>query len=220
MDLLREKYDWLSVGIDYRSMYGKIFNALYGVSDSFYFTDVNRLEDNIETTAPKFTLARNEFQSGYNSNNSRLVVPFRIEDPNFNMDYGSNLEIEYGTNFANLTKLNQWYTDNYIRKPDGTYLFDIGVFSKNTPYVYRIRAVDNQFQQTVLTGSLNIPDIRIGSATGTLLSNTTDTIVNTHANRSLSGTLSLSGNTSIILANNDTGTISTITARDGISIDV
>ncbi|MFA6091264.1 MAG: hypothetical protein WC774_05845, partial [Candidatus Gracilibacteria bacterium] len=128
-------------------------------------------------------------------------------------------EIEYGTNFANLRKLNQWYTDNYIRKSDGTYLFDIGVFSKNTPYVYRIRAVDNQFQQTVLTGSLNIPDIRIGSATGTILSSTTDTIVSVHVNKTLSGTLALSGNTSIILANNGTGNTSTITARDGISID-
>lgn len=29
MDLLHEKNDWLGVGIDYRSVYGKIYNALY-----------------------------------------------------------------------------------------------------------------------------------------------------------------------------------------------
>ncbi len=146
-------------------------------------------------------------------------MPFRIEDPNFTMDYGSNLEIEYGTGFANLRRLNQWNVDNYVRKSDGTYLFDIGVFSKNTPYVYRIKAIDNQFRQTILTGSLNIPDIRLANnSTGTLISSTTDTIIRGHNNRVLSGTLPLSGNTSITLANNGTGTTSTITARDGVSI--
>lgn len=62
MDLLHEKSDWLSVGIDYRSVYGKIFNALYGLSDSNYFTSMSRLDDNINSTAPKFALARNEFR--------------------------------------------------------------------------------------------------------------------------------------------------------------
>lgn len=219
MDLLREKSDWLGVGIDYRSVYGKIFNALYALSDSTYFTDTNRLEDNIDATAPRFTLARNEYRPGYNNNNARLVVPFQIEDPNFSMDYGSNLEIEYGTDFSNMKKLNQWSVNNYIRKPDGSYLFDIGVFTKNTPYVYRIRAVDNQFNQTILTGSLNIPDIRIASnSTGTLVSEAKDTIIYAHRNRTISGTLPLSGATSIILANNGTGTTSTIIARDGITI--
>lgn len=220
MDLLREKSDWLGVGIDYRSVYGKIFNSLYGLSDSNYFTSKNNLEENADiTTPPKFTLARNEFRPGYNNNSARLVVPFRIEDPNFSMDYGSNLEIEYGTGFSNLRKLNQWSVDNYVRKPNGTYLFDIGIFNKNTPYVYRIRAVDNQFRQTVLTGSLNIPDIRVASnSTGTLLSSVADTIVYAHSNRVLSGTLPLSGNTSITLANNGTGATSTIVARDGVTL--
>ena len=220
MDLLHEKNDWLGVGIDYRSVYGKIFNSLYGLSDSNYFTERNSLEENVDTTIPpKFALTRNEFRPGYNNNNARLVVPFRIEDPNFSMDYGSNLEIEYGTGFGNLQKLNQWSVDNYVRKPDGTYLFDIGVFNKNTPYVYRIKAIDDQFRQTILTGSLNIPDIRVASnSTGTIISTTTDTIIRAHNNRVLSGTFPLSGNTSITLANNGTGTTSTITARDGVSI--
>lgn len=220
MDLLHEKNDWLGVGIDYRSVYGKIFNSLYGLSDSNYFTDRNNLEENVDTTLPpKFALTRNEFRPGYNNNNARLVVPFRIEDPNFSMDYGSNLEIEYGTGFSNLQKLNQWSVDNYVRKPDGTYLFDIGVFNKNTPYVYRIKAIDDQFRQTILTGSLNIPDIRIASnSTGTIVSTTTNTIIRAHNNRVLNGTFPLSGSTAITLANNGTGATSTIIARDGVSL--
>lgn len=185
-DLLHEKSDWLSVGIDYRSVYGKVFNALYGLSDSNYFTSRSRLEENVDTTAPKFTLARNEFRPGWSSSNARLTIPFRIEDPNFNMDYGSNLEIEYGTGFSSLKRLNQWSVDNSVRKPDGTYLFDAGVLNKNTPYVYRIRAVNNQLQQTVLTGSLSIPDIRTASSTGTMISTTTNTILSAHSNRVVS----------------------------------
>lgn len=108
-----------------------------------------------------------------------------------------------------------------MRKPDGSYLFDVGVLTKNTPYVYRIRALDNQFNQTVFTGTLNIPDVRAGSnSTGTIISTTTDTIVSRHANRVISGTLPLSGRTSIVLANNGTGNTSSIVARDGITIDL
>ena len=126
IDLLHEKSDWLSVGIDYRSVYGKVFNALYGLSESNYFTNKNSLEENIDvTTPPKFTLARNEFRPGHNNNSTRLTVPFRIEDANFSMDYGSNLEIEYGTGFSSLKKLNQWSVDNYVRKPNGSYSFDV-----------------------------------------------------------------------------------------------
>lgn len=220
MDLLREKSNWLGVGIDYRSMYGKLFNALYGFSDSFYFTAMNRLEDNIENIGPRFALARNEFRPGYNTNSARLVVPFRIEDPNFHMDYGSNLEIEYGTGFSNLRRLSQWSVDNAVRKPDGTYLFDVGVFAKNTPYVYRIRAIDNQFHETVFTGTLNIPDVRVATSSGTVLSQTTDTLLSVHANRAISGTLPLIGNISILLAENGTGTTSTIVARNGINIQL
>lgn len=85
--------------------------------------------------------------------------------------------------------------------------------------MYRIRANDDQFNQIVLTGSLNIPDIRTASnSTGTLISTTSDTIVYGHSNRTISGTLPISGGTSIVLANNGTGTTSTITARDGITL--
>jgi len=218
MNLLKEKADWLGVGIDYRSLYGKVFNALYGLSDSFYFTSMNRLEDNIEINPPRFTLARNEFRPGYNSNSARLVVPFRIEDPNFDLNYGSNLEIEYGTGFSNLRRYPQYYVDNILRKPDGSYLFDVGILARNTPYVYRIRAIDNQFRETVLTGSLNIPNIQVGTSTGTTLSTTTDSIVYAHSNSIISGNIALTGTTAITLADNGTGTTSTITARDGITI--
>lgn len=57
MDLLHEKNDWLGVGIDYRSVYGKVYNALYGVSDSAYFTQTSRFEDNISAAGSKISLA-------------------------------------------------------------------------------------------------------------------------------------------------------------------
>jgi hypothetical protein len=37
ISLTKAKENWLGVGIDYRSVYGKIFRALYGVSDTAYF---------------------------------------------------------------------------------------------------------------------------------------------------------------------------------------
>lgn len=108
---------------------------------------------------------------------------------------------------------------NNTRKPDGSYLFDVGVLAKNIPYVYRIRAIDHQFNQIVLTGSLNIPDVRLASnSTGTMISTTTDTIINKHANRTISGMFPLTGSASITLVNNGTGTTSIIAARDGITL--
>ncbi len=98
-------------------------------------------------------------------------------------------------------------------------MIDFGVLNKNTPYVYKIKAIDNQLQQTILTGSLQVPDIKIASnSTGTLVSSTTDTIVYAHVNRTISGSLSLSGSTSILLANNSTGSTSSTVARNGISL--
>lgn len=136
------------------------------------------------------------------------------------MDYGSNFEIEYGTGFSSLRRLNQ-YTVDHIRQTNGSYIFDAGLASQNTPFVYRIRAVNDQFGQTILTGSLNIPYVRVASnSTGTIVSTTTDTIINNHTNRVITGTLPLSGATSITLANNGTGTTSTVTARDGITINL
>ncbi len=96
MNLVNEKSDWLGVGIDYRSVYGKIYNALYGLPDSTYFTSRSNFEENADvSTPPRFTFKRHEFKAGYNNSSSRLTIPFRIEDTNFDMDYGSHLEIEY-----------------------------------------------------------------------------------------------------------------------------
>lgn len=37
MSIKNAEENWLGVGIDYRAVYGKIYNALYGVSDTTHF---------------------------------------------------------------------------------------------------------------------------------------------------------------------------------------
>ncbi len=70
--------NWLGVGIDYRSVYGKIYNALYGVSDTSHFGVTNDLNKDISTAPAKLALSRYEYRSN-NDNNVRLNIKFKLE---------------------------------------------------------------------------------------------------------------------------------------------
>ena len=50
LSIKNTKANSLGVGIDYRSVYGKVYNALYGKSDRDYFGTRSWLEDDIVTT--------------------------------------------------------------------------------------------------------------------------------------------------------------------------
>lgn len=78
MSLTKAKNNWLSVGIDYRSVYGKIYNALYGVSETSHFGSTNDLERDINTDPVKIALSRYEYRSN-NDNNVRLSIKMKLE---------------------------------------------------------------------------------------------------------------------------------------------
>lgn len=78
ISLVKAKENWLGVGIDYRSVYGKIYKALYGVSDTSYFGSVNDLVRDVNTDVPKVSLSRYEYRAN-NDNNVRLSIKMKFE---------------------------------------------------------------------------------------------------------------------------------------------
>lgn len=70
------KDNWLGVGIDYRAVYGKIYQALYGLSDATYFGETVRLEDDVSTTPSQFVLSHNEFRPSGSS--VVMNIPIRL----------------------------------------------------------------------------------------------------------------------------------------------
>jgi hypothetical protein len=78
MSLTQAKNNWLGVGIDYRSVYGKIYNALYGLSEISYFGSNNDLERDIDTTPVKIALSRYEYRAN-NDTSLRLSIKMKVE---------------------------------------------------------------------------------------------------------------------------------------------
>jgi hypothetical protein len=70
--------NWLGVGIDYRSVYGKIYKALYGLSDTTHFGSVNSLTRDISTAPARIALTRTEYRSN-NDGYARIVQKFTVE---------------------------------------------------------------------------------------------------------------------------------------------
>lgn len=85
ISVTKAKDNWLGVGIDYRSVYGKIYKALYGVSDTSHFGSVNDLARDISTTPTKIALSRYEYRAN-NDNNVRLSIKMKIEGQNYDSD--------------------------------------------------------------------------------------------------------------------------------------
>ncbi|MEA3304742.1 MAG: DUF1501 domain-containing protein, partial [Patescibacteria group bacterium] len=113
MNLEKEKSNWLSVGIDYRSVFVKILTSLYDVSED-YFEEVFDFEGYIKPQAPKIYSLRTEFKR-YNNSRPHARIKFSVADSNFKLYDGSNVIVKYGSDPENLQKYSQWKFNNYIR---------------------------------------------------------------------------------------------------------
>lgn len=67
----KERDNWLSPGIDYRSVYGRIIDKIYGIPEGTYFPNYTRtLEDDLSSERAVLPLLHTEF---YSTSNSKLI---------------------------------------------------------------------------------------------------------------------------------------------------
>lgn len=211
------KDNWLGVGIDYRAVYGKIFQSLYGLTPATYFGKDIKLEDEIAVMAPRFVLSRREFRAQGSS--VFMKLPFKVEGSNYDTDYASYVDIETGTGTDSLKPVNRWTLEYYYKKPDGSYVYNGDWLTQGRPFAFRATAYDDQYSSVAYTGAFTYPRVipTTGSGANTI-SRTSDSILAGYANLAVTGTLPLTGS-GIILSNNGTGSTSRIVASGGVAIE-
>lgn len=169
MNLEKEKDNWLWVWIDFRSIYTKILNSLYSVSNN-YFWEVYDFEDYLDENPPKINYLRSEFKR-YSWTRPYADLKFSVEDKNFKLYDWSKVEVYYWFNLENLSKYSsywtnkrvitsQWETETtYIDWDKFTLNFPIWRPSANSEYFYKVVAMDNQFNEVVFTWSFITPKV-------------------------------------------------------------
>jgi hypothetical protein len=80
IDLVNTKRDRLGVGIDYRAVYRRIFEALYAITPSIVANF--DLDKEIDTTPPRFVYTHTTF-GAHSDRNVRATINADIEDVNY-----------------------------------------------------------------------------------------------------------------------------------------
>jgi hypothetical protein len=81
MSIKNAKYNSLGIGIDYRSVYGSIFNSLYGLDPSSYFaTPVDLLRD-VSMMPNRISLLNYSYQAS--GQTPRLNVELTVTGSNY-----------------------------------------------------------------------------------------------------------------------------------------
>lgn len=162
ISVTKAKNNWLGVGIDYRSVYGKIYNALYGVSDTAHFGSTNELAKDISLDPVKAALTRYEYRSN-NDNNVKLSVKMKFEGTNFDSRKSgyvdaSRLKDQNNIN-SEMTKINTWEIDNYARKPNNVYDFSRDWIGEKRMYKLSYQVYSNQYTETSKNLTIPVPDV-------------------------------------------------------------
>lgn len=162
ISVTKAKNNWLGVGIDYRSVYGKIYNALYGVSDSAHFGSTNELAKDVSLDPVKAALTRYEYRSN-NDNNVRLSVKMKFEGTNFDSRKSgyvdaSRLKDQNNVN-SEMSKINTWEIDNYARKPNNVYDFSRDWIGEKRTYKLSYQVYSNQYTETLQNFTIPVPDV-------------------------------------------------------------
>lgn len=142
------KNNWLGVGIDYRSVYGKIYNALYGFSETTYFGETADLARDVDQTPARFALMRPEYRAN-NDSSVRVDLRFAAEGNNFDTSKSSYLQAWYGTGLTALKQVSQWTVDNsYQKTPDKSFTFPRDWNPEKSLYAYAAKLYTNQYAET------------------------------------------------------------------------
>lgn len=126
LSLKNAKNDWLGIGIDYRSIYGKIYKSLYGVSDTAHFGSINDLSKDISANPANVALFRREFKA-LNDGSLRMNIKLKVESDNFSSDKAGYILAIRSKNPSDpnsiVENINSWELDNYATKSNNQYDF-------------------------------------------------------------------------------------------------
>ncbi len=137
----------LGVGIDYRSVYSKIYNALYGIDGKSFFRTTATLENNI--SLEKNTISLLSYAYRVTGPNSVLAdVQFSVTGSNYSPAMAGYTLVTTGTGIQNQKPIN-------IRsvQKDGYSNVTFTLNSITQPY-YTITSLSNQYVPVELIGTL------------------------------------------------------------------
>ncbi|MCS6983156.1 MAG: DUF1800 family protein [Candidatus Absconditabacterales bacterium] len=158
IDLINTKRDRLGVGIDYRAVYRRIFEALYGITPAIVAQF--DLEQEIDTTPPRFVYTHMTF-GAQSDRNVRATINANIEDVNYRpVDMASHVRAAWGTGRNNLVQEDFWNTSRYIIQPNGNIVFTRQRQGGGERRFFGLTGMDNQHITTFITGELKTPHIR------------------------------------------------------------
>ncbi|MDQ1343807.1 MAG: hypothetical protein QG650_527 [Patescibacteria group bacterium] len=209
------KNNWLGVGIDYRSVYGKIYRALYGVSDTSYFNETADLARDVDTTPARYALMRSEYKAN-NDSSVRVDVRFAGEGTNFDTNKSSYLQAWYGTGLANLKQVNQWTVDNsYQKTPDRSFTFARDWNAEKSNYAVAMKLFTNQYAATGYSGAIRLPEVFAASVNAFSL--TGDSVLRRYDSTSVSSRNALPAS-GMLLADSGTGAGVTVDTAGAVRI--
>lgn len=209
------KDNWLGVGIDYRSVYGKIYSALYGTSDTTFFGETADLAKDVDATPARYALMRPEYKAN-NDSSVRVDIRFAGEGTNFDTKKSSYLQAWYGTGLANLNAVNRWTVDNYYQKtPDGSFTFYRDWNAEKSNYAFATRIFTSQYAATAHSGTIRLPEVFAASVNA--VSHTGDSVLRRYDSTAVNSRNLLPGN-GFLLADSGTGAGITVTSSGGVRI--
>jgi hypothetical protein len=169
-DLQKERNNWMSPGIDYRSVYGKVLGSLFGVPEKGFFKKFyGSLENDISTAPSVIKLLRTQYRATSDTV-VEMSAKYKVEDSNFDITKGAYTIASYGTGMSFMQQYAIPFYVSYsgairsdittysriISDVSGTFTFNPALsigkrFNEFTPYIYTLELVNNQLTSTYFT---------------------------------------------------------------------
>ncbi len=148
MSIKNSKSNSLTVGIDYRSVFGSIFSGLYNLDPSTYFATPISLQNDVSLTPNKMSLLNYSYQAS--GQNPLLNIEFNVSGTNYNPGKTGYTRLMTGTGLTNqkLLRINEKSIADGYR-----YTAQLNS-SNNLQNYFTIESFSNQYVVTGLTGSL------------------------------------------------------------------
>ena len=193
-DLAQANRLW--VGIDYRTIYSKLFQNIYNQDISSALWKEYDINDYIDTEAPETDLLRFEFTR--DGNNSRSRIKFTVDDINYFPEEASHIQVSYWTDPDNLKELSYYYINKNMLLDNNQVDLDLWRVSSNKEYFYKINIFDNQYNLKTLEGSFMTP--LVNATNNQILNITGKTRFRKLENKNITGTMTLWVDEQIILS--------------------
>lgn len=141
------KANALGIGVDYRSLYGKVFEALYNLNGKTYFQDDTvSLEDDVSLDPSEVSLLSYSYQAS--GQNVIMNGEFTMSGRNYNPGKAGYTRLLAGTGSSFLKNT----TLNSLGKASEGYKYAFRIGSSSQP-VFQINSFSNQYTLTSIAGT-------------------------------------------------------------------